>query len=34
LDNYHVGKITPSQVSDFLNIKINRIGDYEKQVYK
>jgi Zn-dependent peptidase ImmA (M78 family) len=33
LTNYHSGKLTSSQVSDFLNIKLNRIPDYEKKVF-
>lgn len=33
LTNYHSGKLTASQVSDFLSIKLNRIPDYEKKVF-
>ena len=33
LNNFHEGKLTTSQVADFLNIKINRIKDYEKKVF-
>lgn len=34
LTSYHDGILTPSQVSDFLNIKINRIKEYEKRIFK
>jgi Zn-dependent peptidase ImmA (M78 family)/DNA-binding XRE family transcriptional regulator len=33
LTNYHSGKLTASQVADFLCIKLNRIPDYEKKVF-
>jgi hypothetical protein len=33
LNNFHEGKLTSSQVADFLNIKINRISEYEKKVF-
>jgi Zn-dependent peptidase ImmA (M78 family)/transcriptional regulator with XRE-family HTH domain len=33
LSNYHSGKLTASQVADFLSIKLNRIPDYEKKVF-
>jgi len=33
LNNFHEGKLTTSQVADFLSIKINRISDYEKKVF-
>jgi Zn-dependent peptidase ImmA (M78 family)/DNA-binding XRE family transcriptional regulator len=33
LTNYHSGKLTASQVSDFLSIKLNRIPEYEKKVF-
>jgi len=33
LINYHSGKLTASQVSDFLSIKLNRIPEYEKKVF-
>jgi len=33
LTNYHTGKLTASQVADFLSIKLNRIPDYEKKVF-
>lgn len=34
LTSYHNGKLTPTQVSDFLNIKISRIKEYEKRIFK
>lgn len=34
LTNYHNGKLSSNQVADFLNIKINRIGEYEQKVFK
>lgn len=34
LTSYHDGILSPSQVSDFLNIKINRIKEYEKRIFK
>lgn len=34
LENYHNGKLSSNQVSDFLNIKINKIGEYEQKVFK
>lgn len=33
LTNYHSGKLSASQVADFLSIKLNRIPDYEKKVF-
>lgn len=33
LTNYHSGKLTASQVADFLSIKLNRIPEYEKKVF-
>lgn len=33
LTNLHNGKLTSMQVADFLNIKINKIKDYEKLVF-
>jgi|WetSurMetagenome_2_1015567.scaffolds.fasta_scaffold25914_5 Zn-dependent peptidase ImmA (M78 family) len=33
LNTYHEGKLTSSQVADFLSIKINRIIEYEKKVF-
>ncbi|OIP04981.1 MAG: hypothetical protein AUJ97_01920 [Bacteroidetes bacterium CG2_30_32_10] len=33
LTNFHEGKLSSSQVADFLSIKINRITDYEKKVF-
>jgi Zn-dependent peptidase ImmA (M78 family)/transcriptional regulator with XRE-family HTH domain len=33
LTNYHSGKLTGSEVADFLSIKLNRIPDYEKKVF-
>jgi Zn-dependent peptidase ImmA (M78 family) len=32
LNNYHAGKLSDTQVADFLNIKINRIKDYEAKI--
>ncbi len=32
LNNYHSGKITETQVADFLNIKINKIKEYEAKI--
>ncbi len=32
LNNYHTGKLSDTQVADFLNIKINRIKDYEEKI--
>lgn len=33
LTNFHSGKLTASQVADFLSIKLNRIPEYEKKVF-
>lgn len=33
LNNLHNGKLSTSQVADFLSIKINRIPEYEKKVF-
>ena len=33
LATFHSGKLTPLQVADFLNIRVNRIKDYEKLVF-
>jgi Zn-dependent peptidase ImmA (M78 family) len=33
LTNYHSGKLTASQVADFLSIKLNKIPEYEKRVF-
>jgi Zn-dependent peptidase ImmA (M78 family)/transcriptional regulator with XRE-family HTH domain len=33
LTGYHEGKVTASQVSDFLGIKIDRIREYEQKVF-
>lgn len=32
LNNYHTGRLSEIQVADFLNIKINRIKDYEVKI--
>lgn len=32
LDKYHTGRLSEIQVADFLNIKINRIKDYETKI--
>jgi len=32
LNNYHAGKLSETQVADFLNIKINKIKEYETKL--
>jgi len=32
LNNYHSGKLSETQVADFLNIKLNRIKEYEAKI--